>query len=97
KSQLRNRLARRGETHACKEDPGRVRITRNTIVSVLEQVARSGREWMALARAADARDLAGQPVALDYTAAEESRIVEFRGYAYTRRPEQRRARDEGAE
>jgi len=83
---LRNRLAMLVETHSWKEYPVRVRITRNTIVSVLEQVARSGREWMALARAADARDLAGQPVALDYTAAEESRIVEFRGYAYTRTP-----------
>src|SRR5690606_18383142 len=83
---LRNRLAMLVETHSWKEYPVRVRITRNTIVSVLEQVARSGREWMALARAADARDLAGRPVALDYTAAEESRIVEFRGYAYTRTP-----------
>ncbi|TWG88711.1 putative carboxypeptidase [Luteimonas sp. J16] len=83
---LRNRLAMLVETHSWKEYPVRVRITRNTIVSILGQVARNGREWMALARAADARDLSGQPVALDYTATDESRIVEFRGYAYTRTP-----------
>ncbi|HLT43834.1 MAG TPA: peptidase M14, partial [Luteimonas sp.] len=83
---LRNRLAMLVETHSWKEYPVRVRITRNTIVSVLEQVARHGREWMALARAADARDLSGQPVALDYRATEDSRIIDFRGYAYTRTP-----------
>ena len=83
---LRNRLAMLVETHSWKEYPVRVRITRNTIVSVLEQVARRGRDWVALARAADARDLAGQPVALDYAATADSRLIEFRGYAYTRTP-----------
>nr|WP_202842741.1 M14 family metallopeptidase [Luteimonas saliphila] len=83
---LRNRLAMLVETHSWKEYPVRVRITRNTIVSVLEQVARQGREWMALARAADARELAGAPVALDYQATARSRTIDFRGYAYTRTP-----------
>jgi hypothetical protein len=83
---LRNRLAMLVETHSWKEYPVRVRITRNTIVSVLEQVARRGRDWMALAQAADARDLAGQPVPLDYRATDDSRIIDFRGYAYTRTP-----------
>ncbi|MDH7452442.1 M14 family metallopeptidase [Luteimonas composti] len=84
--QLRNRLGMLVETHSWKEYPVRVRITRNTIVSVLEQVARRGRDWMALARAADARDLSGQPVALDYRATDASRVIDFRGYAYTRTP-----------
>jgi hypothetical protein len=83
---LRNRLAMLVETHSWKEYPVRVRITRNTVVSVLEQVARQGRDWMALAQAADARDLGGQPVALDYAASPDSRIIDFRGYAYTRTP-----------
>ncbi|HRO26256.1 MAG TPA: M14 family metallopeptidase, partial [Luteimonas sp.] len=65
---LRNRLAMLVETHSWKEYPVRVRITRNTIVSILDQIAAHGRDWMALAKAADARDLAGQPVALDYRA-----------------------------
>ncbi|MGY1521814.1 M14 family metallopeptidase [Luteimonas sp. A482] len=83
---LRNRLAMLVETHSWKQYPVRVRITRNTIVSVLEQVARHGREWMAVAQAADARDLSGQPVALEYLATTDSRIIDFRGYAYTRTP-----------
>ncbi len=83
---LRNRLAMLVETHSWKEYPVRVRITRNTIVSILGQVARHGRDWTALARAADARDLAGKPVALDYKATERVRTVDFRGYAYTRTP-----------
>ena len=83
---LRNRLAMLVETHSWKKYPVRVRITRNTIVSVLEQVARHGREWTALAKAADARGLAGTPVALDYKASDRSRIIDFRGYAYTRTP-----------
>ncbi len=83
---LRNRLAMLVETHSWKEYPVRVGITRNTIISVLEQVARRGRDWMALAQAADARDLGGQPVALDHAATPDSRIIDFRGYAYTRTP-----------
>ena len=83
---LRNRLAMLVETHSWKEYPERVRITRNTIVSILEQVAEHGRNWMALAAAADAHDLAGQPVALDYRATENARTIDFRGYAYTRTP-----------
>src|SRR5690606_12717119 len=83
---LRNRLAMLVETHSWKAYPVRVRVTRNTIVSVLEQVARHGRKWMAAAQAADARDLSGQPVALDYRATPDSRIIDFRGYAYTRTP-----------
>jgi len=83
---LRNRLAMLVETHSWKEYPVRVRITRNTIVSVLEQVARHGREWSALAKAADARDLAGTPVPLDYKATDRARTIDFRGYAYARTP-----------
>ncbi|WP_407351776.1 M14 family metallopeptidase [Luteimonas sp. R10] len=85
---LRNRLAMLVETHSWKDYPHRVRITRNTVVSVLERTARDGREWLRLAREADARAarLAGQPVPLDYKATDASRTIEFRGYAYTREP-----------
>ena len=47
---LRNRLAMLVETHAWKDYPTRVRITRNTVVSVLEQVARA-RQGVAEGRA----------------------------------------------
>lgn len=83
---LRNRFAMLVETHSWKDYPTRVRITRNTVVSVIEQVAREGGRWLAEARAADARaaDLAGKPVPLDYRATDATRTIPFRGYAYTR-------------
>ncbi|RNF85494.1 M14 family metallopeptidase [Montanilutibacter psychrotolerans] len=86
--QLRNRLGMLVETHSWKDYPTRVRITRNTIVAVLEQVAQHGRDWRAQADAADARasQLAGEPVALSHKVGEKATTVAFRGYAYTRTP-----------
>ncbi|MEP6634222.1 MAG: peptidase M14, partial [Luteimonas sp.] len=64
------------------------RITRNTIVSLLEHVAHDGSAWLAMERAADARatKVGGTPVVLDYVASDKVRTVDFRGYAYTRTP-----------
>lgn len=84
--QLRNRFGMLVETHSWKPYPQRVRIMRNTIVSVLQQAARHGTQWRADADTADQADLGGQPVALDYKASDQVRIVDFRGYAYTRTP-----------
>lgn len=83
---LRNRLAMLVETHAWKDYPTRVRITRNTVVSVLDQVAAHGQAWLKAANAADARAaaLAGNEVALTYKATDKARMIDFRGYAYTR-------------
>jgi len=63
---LRNRFGMLVETHSWKDYPTRVRITRNTIVSLMEQIAAHGAEWRREAAAADARSrqLAGQLVAL---------------------------------
>jgi len=85
---LRNRLGMLVETHSWKDYPTRVRITRNTIVNVLELVAGHGSDWRREALAADrrAQALGGQPVALDYKATDKVRDVAFRGYAYTRTP-----------
>jgi len=85
---LRNRFGMLVETHSWKDYPTRVRITRNTIVSVLEQVASHGQAWLADARAADerARQLGGQPVPQAYKTTDKSRMIDFRGYAYTRTP-----------
>jgi hypothetical protein len=87
---LRNRLGMLVETHSWKPYPQRVRATRNTVVAVLEQVAEHGRDWLAVARAADARAaaLGGAPVALDYAAGDDCRTIRFRGYAWTRTPSQ---------
>ena len=86
--QLRNRMAMLVETHSWKEYPVRVRITRNTVVSVLDQVAKNGKQWQQAAYAADARaaKLGNQPVALSYKASDKKEMVDFNGYAYTRTP-----------
>jgi hypothetical protein len=84
--QLRNRLAMLVETHAWKDYPTRVRITHNAVVSVLAQVALHGAEWQKAAADADARamKIAGTPVALTWKTSDKVRLVDFKGYAYTR-------------
>ena len=86
--QLRNRMAMLVETHAWKDYPTRVRITHNAVVSVLEQVAAHGLEWQAAAVAADARavNIAGNAVPLSWKTTDKARMVDFKGYAYTRTP-----------
>jgi len=85
---LRNRFGMLVETHSWKDYPTRVRITRNTVVSVLGQVATHGADWLRLEHASDARAaaLAGQPVELDYKNGAHVSTVDFLGYAYTRTP-----------
>ncbi|UNK49596.1 M14 family metallopeptidase [Lysobacter sp. S4-A87] len=86
--QLRNRLGMLVETHSWREYPHRVKVTRNIIVALLDLVASNGKQWLQQTAAADQRAaaLGGQPVALDYKATDKSRIIDFRGYAYTRTP-----------
>ena len=83
---LRNRIAMLVETHSWKEYPVRVRLTRNTVVSVLDRVARDGAAWLVATKQADvaATTLGGQQEPLTYVAAPTARTVDFRGYAYTR-------------
>ncbi|BDT57023.1 hypothetical protein MasN3_05170 [Massilia varians] len=85
---LRNRMAMLVETHSWKDYPTRVRVTHNTVISVLEQVAQHGKAWQQAAQAADARaaQLAGSPVALTYRTTHKTEMVDFQGYAYTRTP-----------
>ena len=80
---LRNRIGLLAETHSWRTYPERVRATRNTILDTLELLAAHGREWQALATAADARaaQLGGKPVALDYHATGDVRTIDFLGYA----------------
>ena len=86
--QLRNRLAMLVETHSWKDYPTRVRLTRNAVVAVLAQVAQHGATWQKAAFEADARARAigGTPVALTYKTTDRTRMVDFKGYAYTRTP-----------
>lgn len=85
---LRNRLGMLVETHSWKPYPERVRITRNTIVSVLGQMAAHGAQWRREADAADTRaaKLGGRSEPLAWKAGEHARTVDFLGYAYTRTP-----------
>ena len=85
---LRNRLAMLVETHAWKDYATRVRITRNSVVSILAQVAEHGAAWRQAALAADARAaaLGGAELALNYKATDKVRMIDFRGYAYSRTP-----------
>lgn len=82
--QLRNRFAMLIETHSWREYAHRVKTTHTIVLSVIDQVAKHGRDWMAAAKASDARTLAGQPVALDYAATPKVRTIDFLGYEYTR-------------
>ena len=86
--QLRNRMGMLVETHSWKDYPTRVRITRNTVVSVLEQVGAHGAAWLKAAQQADARaaKLAGAVVPVSYKTTDKARMIDFRGYAYTRTP-----------
>ncbi len=86
--QLRNRMGMLVETHSWKDYPTRVRITRNAFVSVLQQVAVHGSDWLRTAAAADQRasQLQGQPVPLSWTTDDAARMIDFQGYAYTRKP-----------
>ncbi|MEP7155174.1 MAG: M14 family metallopeptidase, partial [Betaproteobacteria bacterium] len=82
----RNRFGMLVETHSWKDYPTRVRITRNLIISLLEQVAKHGQAWLATALAADSRSAkaGGTPVTLSWKVTDKSSAIEFRGYEYTR-------------
>ena len=81
---LRNRLGMLVETHSWRPYPHRVRITRQTVDAVLDQVDRHGRDWLHAAHDADARPLTELP--LTWRTADAAREIAFRGYAYTRTP-----------
>ncbi|NOT89471.1 MAG: M14 family metallopeptidase [Lysobacter sp.] len=85
---LRNRIAMLVETHSWKDYPTRVRITRNSVIAVMELVAKHGADWRRTALEADSRakGLGGTMVPLTWTASDKVRTIDFRGYAYTRTP-----------
>jgi hypothetical protein len=85
---LRNRLAMLVETHSWRPYPERVRSTRNTVVSVLEHIAEHGQAWQRAVREADvaASQPDPAPVPLTFAPTDKVRMIDFRGYAYTREP-----------
>lgn len=86
--QLRNRYAMLVETHSWRPYPHRVKITRNTIHAVTQQIALHGKQWQALTQQADLANLQayGKEFALSYKTTETSKDLAFRGYAYSRTP-----------
>ena len=85
---LRNRYSLLLETHSWKDYKTRVRVTMNTLVSLVQQTAAHGAAWLQLAKAADAEStqLGGKEVELDHDAGEHITLINFKGYAYTREP-----------
>lgn len=83
---LRNRFAMLVETHSWRPYKHRVKTTQKIVLSVANQVAEHGAEWMRIANEADAKSLAGASVPLDYKASDKVRTIDFRGYEYTRTP-----------
>jgi hypothetical protein len=84
----RNRIGVLVETHSWKDYPTRVRITRNSIIAMMEMAARDGRKWLQAAKTADehAARAGGTNVALSYENTSHSRTIDFRGYEYAREP-----------
>jgi hypothetical protein len=95
----RNRFTVLVETHSWKDYATRVRVTRNTNIALAQLLAQHGKQWRAQSRKADehARRIGGSEVVLDYSsgwrepaddktevAATDARLIEFRGYAYSR-------------
>ncbi len=84
----RNRIGVLVETHSWKDYPTRVRITHQSIVAMLELAAEHGADWLRRARAADERSTqaGGTDVPLVFDNTDHVRMIEFRGYEYTREP-----------
>lgn len=86
--QLRNRFGMLVEAHSWKDYPTRIKINRNTILAVLQQISEHGKAWRTAAHQADQRasQLAGTQLALSYKTGPNQRMIAFRGYEYTRTP-----------
>ena len=98
----RNRFTVLVETHSWKDYATRVRVTRNTIIGLVELVGLHGKQLLREAGEADsaAAQLGGAEMTLDYRSSwrehtrmgqaesqaddANARMIEFRGYAYTR-------------
>ena len=84
----RNRIGVLVETHSWHDYKARVRSTFNTIITLVNQAAKSGPDWLRAAGEADAEStaIAGKLVTLAWKATEEARAIDFLGYDYQRVP-----------
>ena len=83
-----NRFGVLVETHSWKDYPTRVRITRNTIIDMVEMAAAQGTDWLKAAAAADQRaaQIGGKETPVAYDNTDHVTQIDFRGYEYTREP-----------
>jgi len=79
---LRNRIGLLVETHSWKDYKTRVSLMRDTMISLLEDAAKNGADWIKAARMADVETqaLAGTDWALLYDFTDKSEKIDFRGY-----------------
>jgi len=84
----RDRMGILVETHSWATHGQRVRAAHDVLQALFERAVPDAPAWRAAADAADAAGpgLAGAPVVLAYRATEKARTIEFRGYAYDKRP-----------
>ena len=84
----RNRIGVLVETHSWATNEQRVRAVHDLLAALFERAREGASAWRAAADAADAAGarLAGTPVALTYRPTGASRPLDFRGYAYEKRP-----------
>jgi hypothetical protein len=84
----RGRLGVLVETHSWRTYPERVRSTYHTLQALLEDAVRNADAWRATADAASRTDaaLGGTEPALMWRNGPGKREIEFRGYAYEKRP-----------
>jgi hypothetical protein len=83
---LHNRFGLLVETHSWKDYPTRVEIMHRTLIGLSEMMATHGARWRTLGQESDvrAKQLAGHEVPIEYQAGSRTRMIDFRGYAYTR-------------
>ena len=84
----RDRIGILVETHSWATNEQRVRSMHDVLQALFERAVTDAPSWRAAADAADAASasLAGAPVTLGYKATEKSTTIDFRGYAYEKRP-----------
>jgi Zinc carboxypeptidase len=85
---LHNRFTLMVETHSWKDYATRVRVTHNIIMTLTDMMSREGSGWRARALEADGRaaqGLGGQTVTLDFENGPHVTMIDFLGYAYTRK------------
>lgn len=81
---LRNRLAVLVETHSWKDYETRVRVSKNTVTTLLELASRHGVEWVRAAGQAEQNclRLAGAMEPLRFKATKQATTIDFPGYAF---------------